>query len=211
VSWLEIPFPVPARFGYRDEPAPDEAAIASGNQVHGIRIEQVAESGRMPDTDGLITTEAGLTIGIRVADCAAVLFAAPRQGMVAAVHAGWRGAVGGIHLEAVRRMLDLNAAIDDIHAWISPCIGLQSFEVGDEVAGQFPERFVHRVGFKKPHVDLAGYLSYGLLQTGIPHPQLLVDGRCTVSDPHRFHSFRREGKEAGRMWALITNLSIHHD
>lgn len=211
MSWFEIPLPMPARFGYRDEPAPDEAAIASGNQIHGIRIEQVAACGRIPDTDGLITTEAGLTIGIRVADCAAVLFAAPRHGMVAAVHAGWRGAVGGIHLEAVRRLVDLDANMDDIHAWISPCIGLQAFEVGDEVAGQFPERFVHRLGYGKPHVDLAGYLSDGLLQAGVPNTQLIVDGRCTVSDPHRFHSYRRDGKEAGRMWALITNLSSHHD
>lgn len=207
MSWLEIPFPAPARFGYRDEPAPDEAAIAAGNQVHGIHIARVGAAGRVPDTDGLITTQAGLTIGIRVADCAAVLFASPAAGIVAAVHAGWRGAVGGIHLEAVRRMVALNADPDDIHAWISPCIGLQAFEVGEEVAERFPEPFVHRAGFAKPHVDLAGYLADGLRRTGIVGERLHVDGRCTVSDPDRFHSYRRDGQQAGRMWALITNTS----
>jgi YfiH family protein len=211
VSWFEIPLPMPARFSYRDEPAPDEAAIASGEQVHGVRIAQVSHCGREPATDGLITEEMGLTIGIRVADCAAVLFAAPRRGIIAAVHAGWRGAAGGIHLEAVRRMVDRDAAMDEIHVWISPCISLQAFEVGDEVAARFPERFVHRHGFQKPHVDLPGYLADGLLQAGVPQQQMLVDGRCTVSDAQRFHSYRREGIQAGRMWAMITNRPIRHD
>lgn len=208
MSWLEIPFPVPARFSYRDELPPDEAAIAAGHQVHGVAIARVSAAGRVSDTDGLLTTEPGLTIGIRVADCAAVLFAAPAAGMVAAVHAGWRGAVGGIHLEAVRRMAALGAEPGGIHAWISPCIGTGAFEVGEEVAERFPDRFVHRTGFVKPHVDLAGYLAEGLLQAGIRPDDLVVDGRCTVSDPDRFHSYRRDGQQAGRMWALITNSAI---
>lgn len=206
MSWFEIEFPVPARFSYRDESVePDAGQWAVGNQVHGTRIALVDQPGRSIETDGLVTSTPGLTLGIRVADCAAVLLAHPGAGLSAAVHAGWRGAVGGIHVEVVRVMRELGADPDGIHVWVSPCIGRGAFEVGEEVAERFPDRFVRREGSGKPHVDLAGFIRDGLASCGIRPERLSVDGRCTVSDPGRFHSYRRDGVRSGRMWALITN------
>jgi YfiH family protein len=161
--------------------------------------------GLVPETDGLITATDGLTLGIKVADCAAILFCDPVAGISAAVHAGWRGAVGGIHRNALRMMTEAGCEPGRIQAWISPCIGIAAFEVGEEVADRFPDRFVHREGVAKPHVDLGGFLRAELESIGLSPSHILQDGRCTVEHPELFWSYRREAQDAGRMMALITN------
>ncbi len=206
MSFLKLKLPVKARFTLRDsDETPDPDIMAVAVQVHGTKVTWVETNGLYPATDGLITRTAGLTIGIKVADCAAILFSDPINGIVAAVHAGWRGAVGGIHHNAIKMMVEAGANPQDIEAWISPCIGIQAFEVGEEVAVRFPERFVHRDGFEKPHVDLSGFLESDLISAGLNEPNISMDGRCTVEHADLFWSFRREKESAGRMLAMITN------
>lgn len=205
MSFLEPKLPVDARFSLRDSlVTPDPETMAIGVQVHGIHVRWVERNGLYPDTDGLITRTAGLTLGIKVADCAAILFSDPINGIAAAVHAGWRGAVDGIHHNAIGMMVEAGTNPQDIVAWISPCIGIAAFEVGEEVAVQFPERFVRREGFDKPHVDLGGFLESDLISAGLNPTNLSRDGRCTVEHPDLFWSFRREKESAGRMLAMIT-------
>lgn len=207
---IDIDFPVPARFSLRgSEIVPDPDTMAVAQQVHGNDVAWVDGPGLVPDVDGLITSAQDLTLGIKVADCAALLFHDPDQGISAAVHAGWRGAVGGIHRIAVDLMIRAGCRPERIHAWISPCIGRSAFEVGEEVAERFPERFVFREGFVKPHVDLGGYLYDDLTHLGLSTDRIRSDGRCTVSHPGLFWSYRREAAAAGRMMALITNRRPH--
>lgn len=209
MSLIELPFPVPAQFTLRgSDVVPDPLTMAVAHQVHGTRVAWVDATGLVPETDGLITRTDGLTLGIKVADCAAILFCDPVAGISAAVHAGWRGAVGGIHRNALQMMSEAGCEPSRIHAWISPCIGTASFEVGEEVAERFPTRFVHRVGFAKPHVDLGGYLIHELEEAGLSASQIHFDGRCTVEHPDIFWSYRREAQDAGRMMALITNRHL---
>jgi YfiH family protein len=206
MSSFDVSLPFEARFTLRgSDVVPDPLTMAVAHQVHGDRVAWVAAPGLVPATDGLITATDGLTLGIKVADCAAILFCDPIAGVSAAVHAGWRGAVGGIHRNALRMMTDAGCDLNRIHAWISPCIGIASFEVGEEVAERFPARFVHRAGFAKPHVDLGGYLVHELDMAGLSASQIHFDGRCTVEHSDIFWSYRREAQDAGRMMALITN------
>jgi polyphenol oxidase len=206
MSSVDVSLPFEARFTLRgSDVVPDPLTMAVAHQVHGDRVAWVEAPGLVPETDGLITAKDGLTLGIKVADCAAILFCDPIAGVSAAVHAGWRGAVGGIHRNAIRMMTEAGCEPARIHAWISPCIGIASFEVGEEVAERFPERFVHRAGFAKPHVDLGGYLLQELENAGLSAPKIHFDGRCTVEHSELFWSYRREAQEAGRMMALITN------
>jgi YfiH family protein len=206
MSFLKLPFPVEARFTLRDSlETPDPETMAVAVQVHGTNVRWVETTGLYPDTDGLITRTPGLTLGIKVADCAAILFSDPANGIVAAIHAGWRGAVGGIHHNAIEKMVEAGTNPQDIVAWISPCIGIRAFEVGEEVAVRFSERFVHRDGFEKPHVDLGGFLESDLISAGLNPANLTRDGRCTVEHPDVFWSYRRENESAGRMMAMITN------
>lgn len=206
MSFLKLNIPVDARFTLRDSlETPDPEIMAVAKQVHGNKVIWVDRNGLYPDVDGLITRSHGLTLGIKVADCAAILFSDPVNGMIAAVHAGWRGAVNGIHHNAIGMMVEAGSTPQDIVAWISPCIGIAAFEVGEEVAVQFPKQFVHRQGFKKPHVDLGGFLEADLISAGLNPDNLTKDGRCTVDHPDVFWSFRREKESAGRMLAMITN------
>lgn len=210
MSSFDVLLPFQARFTTRgSDVVPDPLTMAVAQQVHGERVAWVDAPGLVPETDGLVTATDGLTLGIKVADCAAILFCDPVAGVSAAVHAGWRGAVGGIHRNALKMMADAGCDPIRTHAWISPCIGIASFEVGEEVAERFPSRFVHREGYAKPHVDLGGYLVSELLDAGLSPSRITLDGRCTVEHPDTFWSYRRESTEAGRMMALITNRHPH--
>lgn len=206
MSSFDVTLPFDARFTTRgSDVVPDPVRMAVAQQVHGTQVAWVDVPGLIPECDGLVTATDGLTLGIKVADCAAILFCDPQAGVSGAVHAGWRGAVGGIHRTALSMMMDAGCDARHIHAWISPCIGIAAFEVGEEVAERFPERFVHRSGFLKPHVDLGGYLLGELEEAGLSASRIQLDGRCTVEHSELFWSYRREAQDAGRMMALITN------
>lgn len=177
--------------------------VAFGNQVHGTRIQFVTAGGVYPETDGLVTNVPGLALAIQVADCAVVLLADPEAKIIGAVHAGWRGAAGNIVLEAVKIMSRNGSELQNVKAYISPCISLSHFEVGEEIAEQFPDEFIDRGSYKKPHVDLKRFLNHQLLEAGIKPTFIEVDEGCTIDESERFYSYRREKENAGRMLGII--------
>ncbi len=179
-----------------------DVSLCMAKQVHGNKVLLTDKPGLAGDADGLVTDSPGLAIGVLVADCAALLFADPVNKIVAAVHAGWRGAAAGIIPEAVRQMEKIGAEPDLIHTYVSPCISPEEFEVGEEVASRFPERHVDR-SRPKPHVDLHGFILQELLRTGIPELQVIHDKSCTVRQEKRLHSHRRDGHRSGRMLGVI--------
>lgn len=176
--------------------------IAVAKQVHGDHIETVEVPGVVPDTDGLVTKKAGLAIGIRVADCAAVLAVDPVNKVAGAFHAGWKGAALEIVKKGIGQMTELGADPNQILAWVSPCISLKNFEVGEEVASQFPDRFVDRTSYKKPHVDLPSFIHNQLLESGVKDSSIEISRECTMEN-RQFYSYRREGRKAGRMIGLV--------
>ena len=101
-----------------------------------------------PDTDALITQVPGLWIGVYSADCVPILVADTRLKVVAAIHAGWRGTVGGITRATVERMTaDFGCRPEDLQAVIGPSISPEAFEVGEEVVmlfrqAAFPESII---------------------------------------------------------------------
>ncbi|MDZ7680638.1 MAG: peptidoglycan editing factor PgeF [Fodinibius sp.] len=160
----------------------DPGWVAYADQVHSNRVQTVAEGGTYPSTDGLVTTIPGLTLGIQVADCAAVLLADVQNGVVAALHAGWRGAVGDIVPRGIAVMTEQGAHPDNIVAFVSPCISLKNFEVGAEVAEQFPPEFVDWEQYEKPHIDLKGFLRYQMQEAGIAEQQIEISAQCTIEE-----------------------------
>lgn len=185
----------------------DEEWLALAEQVHGTRVRTVTEGGTYPDTDGLVTRIPGLTLGIQVADCAALLLWEPEAEVVGAAHAGWRGAAGDIVDVTLRAMEREGAEAGRIRAFLSPCISAEHFEVGKEVAELFPAEFVRRGDFEKPHVDLKGFLRGQLAAGGVPPGHVEVHPGCTYSD-HEYYSYRRQGERSGRMMGLVA-LSNH--
>jgi YfiH family protein len=181
----------------------DEEWVAYANQVHSNRVQVVNEGGTCSATDGLVTTVPGLTLAIQVADCAAVLLWDPVNYVVGAFHAGWRGAVAEIAPKGLQIMQQEGADLKALKAFISPCLSLENFEVGIEVADQFPEEFIDRDSFSKPHVNLKRFLVHQLNEIGMKTGQIEVREECTIDDADHFYSYRREGNKSGRMMALI--------
>ena len=176
--------------------------LALANQVHGSNIIEVNKPGRYDDADGFVTNKAELSLGIRVADCVAILAGDPINGVIGAFHAGWKGAADNIVPKGIDKMIQLGADPDHIRVYLSPCISLKNFEVGEEVASKFPGQFVDRKSYKKPHVDLKGYIGWQLLNCGIKIENLEISTQCTVQDS-TYYSYRRERERAGRMLGMI--------
>lgn len=174
-----------------------------GVQVHSNNVLFTKKPGFYAGYDGYVTRQTGLVLGIKVADCAALLFADEENSVIGAAHAGWKGAVAGIVPNTLHTMKQHGASADKIKVYLSPCISVQKFEVGEEVAVQFPDEVVDRQSYQKPHVDLKEYLRLQLEEAGIMPEHIEIDDRCTMSDP-QFYSYRRERERAGRMLGFIT-------
>ena len=138
----------------------------------------------MRKTDGFVSNTQGLALAIQVADCAAVLLGDSENKVIGAAHTGWRGAVADIVPKTIQKMKRLGAASTYIKAFVSPCISLQNFEVGEEVAAQFPDKFVDRTNYSKPHVNLKNFIEYQLMKEGILEEHIEIDDSCTIADKH---------------------------
>ncbi len=176
--------------------------VAFANQVHSNRVKVVTSGGTFAETDGLITQVPGLALAIQVADCAAVLIADMQSKTIAAIHAGWRGSAGDIVGKVIDKMKSLGADTTNCRAFISPCISLQQFEVGPEVADQFPDDYVDRQNHNKPHINLKAFLTDRLEEGGLNRKSIESHPGCTVQDD-QYYSYRREGKKSGRMMAIL--------
>ena len=176
--------------------------VASVGQVHGVDVATVREPGHVPDHDGLVTDVPGLTLSVVAADCALVLLADVEAGVVGACHSGWRGTVGGVLGETVAAMRALGADPARTVAALGPCISLDAFEVGEEVAAEFdPSVVVRRPEWPRSHVDLRADLARQLVEAGVTTVET-SDG-CTVGDNDRYFSYRAEDGTPGRMLGFV--------
>lgn len=172
------------------------APLATARQVHGDRAVRVdAPPERPPRTDGLVTATPGLVVGVLTADCAPVLLADPEAGVVAAAHAGWRGAAGGILEAVVAAMVESGATAARIRAAIGPCIGPDSYEVAADMRAAVLRRDPgakarFRAGARPGRwlFDLPGYAADRLAAAGAGHVE--ATGGDTLADA-RFFSYRR--------------------
>jgi YfiH family protein len=183
------------------------------SQVHGRHVRVVAPSEdpkvvRREEGDALVANAMGTAIGVRAADCIAVLFADPQTRAVAAVHAGWRGTVAGVALSGLERLVDVsNAPRSRVVAAVFPHIRACCFEVGDDVAQTIASRspaqgIVSRVA-NKAHVDLAAVVRAQLREAGVDAAHIDDVAGCTRCEPARFFSYRRDGQVSGRHLAAI--------
>lgn len=189
-------------------------ALAEANQVHGVRILDVDGPGRVAtDADALATSTPGVAVAVRTADCAPILLAAlGEDGLachVAAVHAGWRGATAGIAAAAVARLVERSGrSAAHVVAAIGPTIGVDDFEVGDEVIaaarasldGAEPPSRPGPAG--RMHLDLVALIAAHLERAGVPREHIEAVGGSTA-DPARYYSHRRDRGLTGRHLSAI--------
>ncbi len=190
-------------------------------QVHSNKVQVVGlhDAGKgiskpeeRMEVDGLVTNVSGLPLAVFYADCVPILLYHEKTHCLAAVHAGWRGTVGGIAGNAVQVMQETYGAEPaEILAAVGPSIGPCHFEVGAEVA----EEFCHN-GFQeqvrksaaqsdKYNVNLWESNRQVLLEAGVLPEHVNVAKECTVCHTNRYFSHRGLGADTGRM-ALIAAL-----
>ncbi|WP_261816715.1 peptidoglycan editing factor PgeF [Vibrio gallicus] len=172
------------------------------NQTHSTVVASVdSPSISAIESDALVTSTPGVVLSVMTADCLPVLFASKNGQQVAATHAGWRGLVGGI-LENT-----LECFAQDVTAWIGPAIGVEAFEVGEEVRQQFVDiepsdaiAFIqHKPG--KFMADLPLLAKLRLTRMGCK--DVALSNLCTYSNPETFFSYRRQsntGRQASFIW-----------
>ena len=178
-------------------------------QVHGARVVTVDRDSlhtfrdTPPTADAAVTRIAGTPLAVLVADCLPV-FLADRSGtVIGTAHAGWRGLAAGV-LESTLAAMRIAPA--EIVAWLGPAIGPGAFEVGRDVLDAFTASDADAARHFAPRApgkwlaDLGALARRRLERAGVR--EILVDGSCTVSEPERFYSYRRD-RVTGRMAAIL--------
>lgn len=177
------------------------------HQTHSSTVRLVGPGVNLDATDGVIAAGPGVLIGVHTADCLPLLLADTSAGIIAAVHCGWRGTIGGIVSNALSQMTELGAEPPRIAAVMGPCICADCFEVGEEVACRFPDAAVIRRPGHKPHVDLSRTVELQLRAAGV----IDIQGppACSKCNPD-LYSVRRQGRALPFRTLTALTLSAPH-
>lgn len=186
------------------------------HQVHGKDILVVDEAftalphaeqlAALDGVDAIITHVPGIAIAVTTADCVPVVLYDAEHHAVAAIHAGWRGTAQEIVRHTIDRMKQLYGT-DSAHlqAGIAPCIGVEAYEVGNEVVDALRSTVfdinsiaIRNYSTGKMHIDLAAANADLLLRCGVELDHIEVCGICTYRNSRDFYSVRALGSETGR-------------
>lgn len=195
----------------------DEAAHFSGleriytiKQVHSnivFLLNDELTKGKRREGDAIVTGMRKIGVGVYTADCVPLLLVDGEAKVVAAVHAGWRGTLSGIVNRTIKRIeKDFGILSSNISAAIGPSIGMCCYEVGEEVAVQFMNKydacseFLHKKNDSKYFLDLRLANVRNLLDAGVANFDVM--DICTMCN-RDFHSYRREGKVVDKQLSFI--------
>ncbi|MDA0229143.1 MAG: peptidoglycan editing factor PgeF [Proteobacteria bacterium] len=184
-------------------------------QIHSdqvVAVEKAWSHADAPRADALVSNRPGVVLGILTADCAPVLLADSDHRVIGALHAGWRGALGGILEAGVAAMCRLGAHAATIHAVIGPTIGPESYEVGPGFPAPFLAQHPGAHEFFRPAArdghylfDLPGYVARRLSALSLGEVAQLK--RDTYAEDAQFFSYRRNSQHGesdyGRLLAAI--------
>ncbi|MGK9367968.1 peptidoglycan editing factor PgeF [Melioribacter sp. Ez-97] len=177
--------------------------VAYQKQIHSDIIKVVDKGGFVGESDAMITTQPGIAIAISVADCIPVFLYDKKKKIIAGIHSGWRGTKANIlgkTLDYLLHNFDVNP--DSLFVYLGPSISRDNYEVGQEVASQFDDKyFLKNDG--KYYLDLKGVCVDVLLNYGIPESNVEIYEGCTFKEKDLLHSYRRDGKLSGRALGVI--------
>jgi polyphenol oxidase len=188
-------------------------ALFTSQQVHGEEIihvdDMTQEEASSKQADALITSTRDRAVGVRTADCAPILCAVDDGSAVAAIHAGWRGAVSMLIPSTIRQLCErASVPASRVVACVGPCIGMDAFEVGPEVVAavrgcdaSLPSSLVRAGNGDRHHVDLAAVCAHRLRQCGVVEVETLR--QCTATDADAYFSHRRDAGKTGRQISVI--------
>jgi YfiH family protein len=191
-----------------------EVASISGRPVylptqkHTDKIAVVEEDLAPREADAALSSRADIILGVQVADCVPILLLDRRQGVVGAVHAGWRGTAARILPKTIAALVHTyGTRSQDVLLALGPSIRGCCYEVGAEVldavqAATGGDGYHHR-RWGKPHVDLQEANRLQATGAGISWTNISITTQCTCCHPRRYHSFRRDAGRQGRQGGFI--------
>lgn len=182
-------------------------------QTHSLNVGVVENrDDEFPDTDALVTFRSALPIGVRTADCVPILLYAPDVRAVAAIHAGWRGTLGGIVENTVQVLVNHGADPAQMIAAFGPSISKEMYEVDHDLARKFIDAgFSDHISYPgvKPHIDLQGINIARLINNGLSRSNIHPFPGCTYTTTDAtghplFPSHRRTHGSPARLLTHIT-------
>jgi polyphenol oxidase len=192
----------------------DPADLVSAEQIHGTTVVTVEKKDKgkiISATDALIAkTDSSLFpigLSVRTADCVPIILIDPKNAIIAAVHAGWKGVYDGIVQKVVSACIRLSSDPKSLMVYIGPHIRNCCYSVDAKRAELFSERFGKKY-IKEvtvlPYLDLTGIVISELQYTGILAEHIIDCGICTSSCSDAYYSFRKENAESfGEQMALV--------
>lgn len=168
------------------------SSLITLNQCHSISC-IVVDATTKPDleADAMVTNVPGIAIGVLTADCAPILLADEKHKIIGAAHAGWRGAVHGVIKSTIDKMVELGADINEIKAAVGPCIGKDSYEIGEDFMREFKgSGSCFAIVNSHLHFDLPKYCREQLLNTGVISNNIDVFWIDTFANPDDYFSYR---------------------
>ena len=191
-------------------------------QVHGtdileVQSNDIIQAGGHPyiiEGDGIYSFDNNILLGVSVADCVGIVLYEPKSQFMAVLHSGWRGSVGYVKNKnqqnsIIQRCVEEcifshNISLADVSVWISPSAKSCCYEIGEEILHCF-EAYPHSLEKRNNtiYVDVSKYIYAELLSLGFQQNKIYRDEQCTICDT-KFHSHRRDGKEAGRALVYIS-------
>jgi len=184
--------------------------IKTIKQIHGNDFVHLMNKKKFEEdyeADAIITDVKGYRVGIYTADCVPLLFMDGMKNIYGVIHAGWRGTLAGITSRVFEYLInELNCDKNHIDVAIGPCIEGSCYEISEEIARQFQKKFENTDfyltgnGDNKYKLDLTMANIDQLKNTGISNIETI--DICTKCDLN-FPSYRRDGKDAGRMLSFI--------
>ncbi len=179
--------------------------LAAARQIHSAKAvitDKAFPPNDRPQCDALVTKRPGLLLGVLTADCAPIVLCDPHNSVIAAIHAGWRGAVGGVLESTLEAMVHIGADPGKTVAAVGPCLSQSSFEVGPDLADavldatSWAEHLFEPGEGDRQFFDLKRYCLGRLARLGVAHADALADD--TLTQPDLYFSHRASVKTGDR-------------
>lgn len=185
----------------------EEKHVIVPQQVHGnncIIIKKGELLKKRYKGDAILTDRKDILLTISVADCLPIFLIDSTKKVIGLVHAGWRGTLSGIAKEAIRKAKsEFGCEPEDFTLLFGPAIQKCCYEISEGIAILFNQDCLTRRVNEKPKLDLACANLKQLLSCGVKEERIFGIRECTCCQEEMFHSFRRDGDEAGRMIAFL--------
>ena len=172
------------------------------NQTHSDIAIEALQVGSVGEADAQYTSQMRLGLTVQTADCVPIFLLGrldTGEPQVGVVHAGWRGLANQIVSKTIQQMSNVHSAV------IGPCIGVNRYEVGEEVVEAIVNTGVPRDvcavdRLPRPHLDVKRTAAYQLRQAGVRNVETM--GFCTYTD-EGWASYRRDAASSGRIISMI--------